>query len=191
MDSTYSTIKRLEKISDDEYYFGFSRPIQGSIYTIYHEGKISSKSVKQLLSGTYQLGTNGLIDKKMKIVVPNNSFCLVQFEFDGFLVELSSQALLSELRLQSINQKCNDIYSVTLKSADDSLFNFIISETTYYALIEVLDLPVDTVIMKFPDAEFIIFEPNLNEGELGMKLACSIIVSLKDISLKAYFTKTE
>lgn len=189
----YSTIQRLEKISGDEYWFGFSTPIENTTYTIYHEAKISSKSVKQLLKGAQKSGTKDLIGKKIYIVVNNNSFCFVQFEFDGFFIEeLSSRQVRSDLSPHGINQKCNDIYSVALRDVDNNQWlNFVISESTYYDLIELLELPAEPNLdlTKITNSKFTIFKPE--EKCFGLKIACSIGVPLTDTHLKAYFTKTE
>lgn len=131
--------------------------------------------------------------KKMKIVVPNDSFCYVWFEFDGFfLKELSSEEVHSDLRLRGICQKCSDIYSVVLRSdSNDKVLDFIISKSTYCALIAVLNVPAEPYLdlNKLPRVEFRILEPE--EDACGSKIACSIPISLKNTSLKAYFTKTK
>lgn len=191
MDNTYSTIKRLDQINDDEYYFGFALPVKDSIYTIYHEAKISAKSVDKLLKASHQLDPRSLIDRKMNLTVPSDSFCLVQFEFDGFfLKEPSSYEVRSDLRLQAIYPKCSDIYSVELRSnSNDKVLDFIISKSTYCSLMTVLDVPAEPNLSStiLPEAEFMILKSE--EGACGLKIACSIFVSLKEPTLKAYFTK--
>lgn len=194
MDSTYSTINRLEQINDDEYIFGFALPVKDSIYTIYHEAKISAKSVEQLLKASKLSDPQGLIKKKMKIVVPSDTFCFVQFEFDGFfLIEPSSVEVHSDLNLQSICPRCSDIYSVVLKShSNDRVLDFIISKSTYRSLMAVLDVPAEANLnpTRLPEADFMILEPE--EGFLCQKTACSIRIPLKDTRLpQSYFTRTK
>lgn len=187
MDTTYSTIKRLQRINANEYIFGFSVPIKDSIYTIYHEAKISSEAVHKL-----HMATNAFFDisdplnliDKIDIVVRRDSFCYVRFEVAGSFSETPSQTdIRSVLRLYDLVQKQDCTYSVILKSSvNNELLDFVISESTYYTLDKLIG--ADTLIVH--SAEFQIVE---SENCDNLKVAYSIGIQLKDTHLKAYYTK--